>query len=137
MVLTVEYPIRNKEITIWALAQQNPEFAAFCAKYQKEITLTTPLPTDFVDDVIEVVEQDPPLAPMAKRYLNNAQAAMTFAVPGLPEASILIAALFLLSTHIRFHRTEEGKWEFLVEHQAADHSALEKIVQALSDIFKK
>lgn len=137
MVPIAEYPIRSKEIAIWALAQQNPEFAAFCAKYQKEITLTTPLPADFVNDVIEAVEQDSSLAPMAKRYLEKTQTAITFAVPGLPEASVLIAALFLLSTHIRFHRTEEGKWEFLVEHQAADHSTLEKIVQALSDIFKK
>ena len=137
MVPTAKYPIRSKEITIWALAQQDPEFAMFCTKYQKEITITTPLPADFADDVIEVVEQDPSLAPMAKRYLENTQAPMTFGVPGLPEVSVLIAALFLLSTHIRFHRTEEGKWEFLVEHQAADHSTLEKIVQALSDIFKK
>lgn len=74
---------------------------------------------------------------MAKHYLENTQTAMTFSVSGLPEASVLIAALFLLSTHIRFHRTEEGKWEFLVEHQAADNSTLEKIVQALSDIRNK
>lgn len=137
MVPTAEYPIRSKEITIWALAQQNSEFAAFCDKYQKEITLTTPLPAGFVDGVIEVVEQDPSLAPMAKHYLENAQTAMTFSVSGLPEAGVLIAALFLLSTHIRFHRTEEGKWEFLVEHQVADNSTLEKIVQALSDMLKK
>ena len=59
MVPTAKYPIRSKEITIWALAQQDPEFAMFCTKYQKEITITTPLPADFADDVIEVVEQDP------------------------------------------------------------------------------
>lgn len=137
MVPAAEYPIRSKEIAIWALARQNSEFASFCAKYQKEITLAAPLPAGFVDGVVEVAEQDPSLAPMAKHYLENAQAAMTFSFPGLSEAGVLIAALFLLSTHIRFHRTEEGKWEFLVEHQAADNSTLGKIVQALSDIFKK
>ena len=56
-----------------------------------------------------MAEQDPALAPMAKRYLENAQAASAFAVPGLLEAGVLIAALFLLGTHIKFHRKEDGK----------------------------
>ena len=137
MVPTVEYSTRSKESTLWALAQQDPGFAAFYSKYREKITLTAPLPADFVDGVIEIVEQDPALAPTAKRYLENAQAAASFAVPGLPEAGILIAALFLLGTHIKFHRTEDGKWEFLLEHTASENSTLEKIAQMLSELFKR
>ena len=137
MVPIAEYSTRSKESTLWALAQQDPGFAAFYTEYREKITFTAPLPADLLDDVIEVVEQDPALAPAAKRYLENAQAASAFAVPGLPEAGILIAALFLLGTHIKFHRTKDGKWEFLLEHPAPENNTLERIVQILSEIFKR
>ena len=137
MVLEAEYSKRSKESALWALAQQDPDFSAFYTEYREKITLTAPLPVELLDGVVEVVEQDPTLASAAKRYLENAQTASAFAVPGLPEASILIAALFLLGTHIKFHRTKDGKWEFLVEHPASENGALERIVQILSEIFKR
>ena len=137
MVLATESSAQSKESTLWALAQQDPGFAAFYTEYREKLTLTAPLPAEFLDGVIEVVEQDPALAPTAKRYLENAQAASAFAVPGLPEAGVLIAALFLLGTHIKFHRKEDGKWEFLLDHPASKNGTLERIVQMLSELFKR
>ena len=137
MVPATEYSVRSKESTLWALAQQDPGFTAFYTEYREKITLTAPLPADLLDGVIEVVEQDPALAPAVKRYLENAQAASVFAVPGLPEAGVLIAALFLLGTHIKFHRKEDGKWEFLLDHPASKNGTLERIVQMLSELFKR
>ena len=137
MVPATEYSVRSKESTLWALAQQDPGFTAFYAEYRERITLTAPLPADLLDGVIEVVEQDPALAPAVKRYLENAQEASAFAVPGLPEAGVLIAGLFLLGTHIKFHRTEDGKWEFLLDHPASKNGTLERIVQMLSELFKR
>ena len=67
---------------------------------------------------------------------ENAQAAQAFAIPGLPELGVLIAALFLLRTHIKIHRTEDHKWEFLVEHNSSDDGTLKKIAQILADLFK-
>ena len=137
MILVSEYSTRSKESALWALAQQDPDFSAFYTEYREKITLTTPLPVELLDGVVEVVEQDPALAPAAKRYLENAQAASAFAVPGLPEAGVLIAALFLLGTHIKFHRKEDGKWEFLLDHPASKNDTLERIVQMLSELFKR
>ena len=137
MMPATEYSTRSKESALWALAQQDPGFAAFYTEYREKIILTTPLPVELLDGVVEIVGQDPTLAPAAKRYLENAQTASAFAVPGLPEAGILIAALFLLGTHIKSHRTEDGKWEFLLEHPASENGTLERIVQILSEIFKR
>ena len=137
MIPATEYSTRSKESALWALAQQDPDFSAFYTEYREKVTLTAPLPVELLDGVLEVVEQDPALAPAAKRYLENAQTASAFTVPGLPEAGILIAALFLLGTHIRFHKTKDGKWEFLLEHPASENGALERIVQILSEIFKR
>lgn len=95
------------------------------------------MPVDFWDDVIAIAEKEPALSSAVKRCRENAHAALTFAIPGLPEVGVLIAALFLLSTHIKIHRTEDGKWEFLVEHNASDDGILEQIAQILTDYFKK
>ena len=137
MMPATEYSTRSKESALWALAQQDPGFSAFYTEYREKIILTAPLPAEFLDGVIEVVEQDPALAPAVKRYLGNAQAAATFAVPSLLEASVLIAALFLLGTHIKFHRKEDGKWEFLLEHPASENGVLKRIAQILSELFKR
>lgn len=135
MMPNVEYSKHAKENAIWALAQQDPDFAVFYAEYQKEITITEPLPEEFVDSVIAAAEQDLTLASATRQYQENANTAMTFASPTISAACILIASLYLISTHVKIHRTKDGKWEFLVEHNAPDTTLLEKIVQILSTIL--
>lgn len=136
MMPTVEYSTYTKKSTILALAQQDPSFAEFYLQYHEQIVPLAPLPIDFWDDVIVTVEKESALSSAVKRCLENAQTAQAFSIPGLPEAEVLIAALFLLSTHIKIHRTEDGKWEFLVEHNASGDGTLEKIAQILADLFK-
>ena len=133
---TVEYSTYAKKSIILALAQQDPGFTEFDSQYQDQIVLSAPLPIDFWDDVIVIAEKDPSLSSAVKRYRENAQTAQTFAIPGLPEATVVIAMLFLLRTHIKVHRTKDGKWEFLVEHKVSDDDTLKKIAQILSNHFK-
>lgn len=133
---TVEYSTYAKKSTILALAQQDPGFAEFYSQYQNQVVLPAPLPIDFWDDVIAIAEEDPVLSSAAKRCRENAQAAQSFAIPGLPEIGVLIAALFLLKTHIKIHRTENGKWEFLVEHSSSEDGTLKKIACVLANLFK-
>lgn len=133
---TVEYSTYAKKSKILALAQQDPGFVDFYLQYQDQIDLPVPLPIDFWDDVIVFAEKEPALSSTVKHCHENAQAAQTFAIPGLIETEVLIAALFLLSTHIKIHRTKDGKWEFLLEHKASSDGILEKIAQLLTDLFK-
>ena len=133
---TVEYSTYTSKSTIWVLAQRDPSFAEFYLQYQEQIVLPTPLSVDFWDDVIAIAEKEPDLSSAVKRCRENTQSAQSFAIPGLPEIGVLIAALFLLRTHIKIHRTEDGKWEFLVEHSSSNDSALEKIACVLADLFK-
>jgi len=85
MIPTIKNSTHAKASTIWALAQQDPGFAAFYAQYQGQITLVAPLPPEFPDAVIAAVEKDPALSTRAVQYQRNAQAAMTYAIPNLPE----------------------------------------------------
>lgn len=133
---TVEYSTYVKKSTILALAQRDPGFAEFHLQYQDQIVLPAPLPIDFWDDVIVIAEKEPALSSAVKHCRENAQTAQAFAIPGLPEMVVLIAALFLLRTHIKIHRTKDGKWEFLVEHNSSDDGTLQKIAQILADLFK-
>jgi len=137
MMPTAEYSAYAQKSTILALAQRDPGFAEFYLKYQDQIVLPAPLPVDFWDDVIAIAQKEPALSRAVKRCRENGHAAPTFAIPGLPEAGVLIAALFLLSTHIKIHRTKDGKWEFLVEHNASEGGTLKHIAQILTDYFKK
>ena len=132
---TVEYSTYAQKSTILALAQRDPGFTEFYLQYQNQIVLPAPLPIDFWDDVIAIAEKEPTLSSAVKHCRENAQAAQTFVIPSLPEAGVLIAALFLLKTYIKIHRAEDGKWEFLVEHKASDDGTLEKIAQILTGLF--
>ena len=136
MMPTVEYSTYAQKSTILALAQRDPGFAEFYSQYQGQIVLLAPLPIDFWDDVIVMAEKESALSSTVKHCRENTQAAQAFAIPGLPEVGVLIAALFLLRTHIKIHRTEDGKWEFLVEHNSSDDGTLKKIAQILADLFK-
>ena len=133
---SVEYSTYAKKSTILALAQQDPGFGDFYLQYQDQFVLPAPLPIDFWNDVIAIAEKEPALSSAVKRCRENEQAFQTFAIPGLPEAGVLIAALFLLSTHIKIHKSKDGKWEFLLEHKASNDGTLEKIAQLLTDFFK-
>lgn len=133
---TVEFSTYVQKSTLLALAQQDPGFAEFYSQYQDQINLSAPLPAGFWEDVIAIAEQDPAYSSAVKRCRENTQVLQSFAIPGLPEAGVLIAALFLLRTHIKIHRTEDGKWEFLVEHNTSDDGTLGKIARILADLFK-
>lgn len=133
---TVEYSTYASKSTILALVQQDPGFAEFYSQYQDQIVLPAPLPIDFWEKVIAIAEKEPALSSTVKRCRENAHATQTFIIPSLPEVGVLIAALFILKTHIKIHRTEDGKWEFLLEHKASDDGTLEKIAQILAGLFK-
>lgn len=131
-----EYSAHAQKSAILALAQRDPGFAEFYSQYQDTLIPPAPLPAGFWDDVMAAAEKEPALSSEAKRCRENARAAQAFAVPGLPEIGVLIAALFLLKTHIKIHRAEDGKWEFLLEHSASGDDTLEKIARMLTNLFK-
>ena len=133
---TVKYSSCATKKIILTLAQQDPSFAEFYLQYQDQIILSAPLPIDFWNDVIAVAEKDPALFLEVKHCRESVQATQAFAILGLPEVMALIAALFLLKTHIKIQKKEDGKWEFLVEHKASNDDTLEKIAQILAGLFK-
>ena len=95
------------------------------------------VPREDWEEALAAVEEDPALGELAKSYEENAQAAQTYALLGVPEMTVLFAGLFLLGAHIKIHRTPAGKWEFLLEHPSMQGGRLEKIAQMLASLFRE
>ena len=106
-------------------------------KARQALPQVAALPAELVEELMAAVEEDPALGELAKSYEENAQAAQTYALLGVPEMTVLFAGLFLLGAHIKIHRTPAGKWEFLLEHPSMQGGRLEKIAQMLASLFRE
>lgn len=126
-----------KKSALWAAAWQTIGFQEFYEQYQEQVSTEVSLPDGFVDNVFAIAESDPKTGAMVRNYAENAQNAGTFSIPTLAGAGIVIAALFLLGTHIKFYRGTDGKWEFLIEHAAAQGEILEKVIEAFIRMMNK
>lgn len=126
---------QNKRCVLWTLAQQDPQFELFYKEYYSFLTPRPHLPSGFFSDVFAILKSDPAMAPLADTYLNNIENTQKYAIPGLVESGVVIAALFLLRSHIKIKKDPQGRWEFLFEHKAEESEALEKLVDAISKFF--
>ena len=122
-----DHSLPAKEAALLALAHGDPDFPAFLDQYQQALPQAA-VPAELVEELMAAVKEEP--------HWENAQAAQTYGVLGIPEMIVLLAGLFLLSTRIKIHRTQEGKWEFLVEHRSTPSAHLEKIAQMLTSLFR-
>lgn len=129
--------LQAKETALLALAQGDPDFPTFLDRYRQALPQVAELPAELVEELMAAVEEDPALGELAKSYEENAQAAQTYALLGVPEMTVLFAGLFLLGAHIKIHRTPAGKWEFLLEHPSMQGGRLEKIAQMLASLFRE
>ncbi len=50
-------------------------------------------------------------------------------------AGVLIAAVFLLRSHIKIKRSPEGKREFLIEHKPGDNELLTRVIGSLQKLL--
>ena len=92
--------LQAKETALLALAQGDPDFPAFLDRYRQALPQVAALPAELVEELMAAVEEDPALGELAKSYEENAQAAQTYALLGVPEMTVLFAGLFLLGAHI-------------------------------------
>lgn len=130
-----DHSLPAKEAALLALAHGDPDFPAFLNQYQQALPQAA-VPAELVEELMAAVKEEPHWENQAKSLEENAQAAQTYGVLGIPEMTVLLAGLFLLSTRVKIHRTPEGKWEFLVEHRSTPSAHLEKIAQMLTNLFR-
>lgn len=131
-----DHSLPAKEAALLALAHGDPGFPAFLDRYRQDLPQVAAVPAELVEELMAAVKEDPHWEDQAKSLEENAQAAQTYGIFGIPEMTVLFAGLFLLGTRIKIHRTPEGKWEFLVEHRSTPSAHLEKIAQMLTNLFR-
>lgn len=117
------------------LAAADPDFEPFA---QTHAFLSGPALTDAAQaalgrDLLAVLRESAEQAPRIDA-LSRSPAPGRFD-SGLASVSILVAATFLLRTHIRFKRRPDGTWEFLIEHKPADSKRLTELLKKLAPLL--
>ena len=118
------------EQTLQNLARLDPDYPAFEAQSPKLLNVTEPLPDGLAADILNLLrierpelskwlDMQPPNSPPAKFFTGSAA-----------ETGLLVAALFLLRTHIKVEGTN-----FLFEHKPMDNDLLKKILDTLRDFW--
>lgn len=121
--------------TFLLLALDDPEFESFKNQFEQMPDIEVPGAT--LSHIYGFLAEDTNYAKKAQKHYANSYQNKTFGLPGLTEAGIFIAAIFLLRSHIRIKVNSEGKWEILFEHKPAQNDLLRIIVDSLNNILNK
>lgn len=120
-----------------AMAQSNPDYTA----YSSDLPLPTSaasqtLPPELTEDVITVLREVPENALTIDKWRNDSMEMRNFSFTGGAVTTAVV--LFLLRSHIRIHRREDGSWEFFMESKPSQNNpvseALKRILDWLKDI---
>jgi len=125
----------NKPQTILqALARRDPDYAAFASELPPDLAnADAELPPALAADILTLLR---PEYPELARVTDEYPADQTFSGP-LAAGGLLVAALFLLRSHIKIKRTSTSKWSFQYEHKPMDNELLKTVIDALIGIFDK
>ena len=115
---------RSKKV-LTTLAAADPDFAPFAKTYDAGLP---PLPPELGDEILAALAETDPRYAAAIGALRNDTTMRSFTGA---EAAALVAAVFLLRTHIKVKRGSSGKWEFLVEHKPGDNKLLGMVLDKL------
>ena len=131
-----ENTFRIKESVLWAMANSDPEFEGYYNGHKDQFHVKGDLPDNFSEKVLKILSEERENAQLVEKYEKNLSQMKQYSISGLPAISIIIAAAFLLRLHIRVHRSEEGKWEFLMEYKAPDNHLIKDIIEILKNVMR-
>jgi hypothetical protein len=84
-------------------------------------------------DLLALLQQMPDRSTQLAQ-LNESNERSTFN-GGAATVPLLLAAAFLLRTHLRIKRSGGGKWEFLVEHQPGDSQLVKQLLAKVAALL--
>jgi hypothetical protein len=119
------------------LALADPDYLAFVEQYRElSFARTSPaLEDELGRDLIALLQQMPDRAEqLARLNRSNERSAFDGGVATVP---VLLAAVFLLRTHLRIKRSSGGKWEFLVEHKPGDSQLVSQLLAKIADLLSR
>jgi hypothetical protein len=116
------------------LASAQPGFAEYCKNLPPSVDVKADLPSELLADILTVLEEDEDTVLIP---IDDTERMFTYAVPGLLEVGTLVAALFLLRSHIKIKRNASGKLEFLFEHKPMSNELLKDVMGSIGKLLKR
>ncbi len=117
------------------LATADPDFATFAQQHTilGEHRLPEDATAELSRELLGVLREAPEQAERIDALVRAPNPARFEG--GLVTVPVLVAATFLLRTHIRFKRRADGKWEFQIEHKPADSKLLTQLLKKLAALL--
>lgn len=117
------------------LVASDPDYATFAKQHPELSHLTLPKTTelDLARDTLTLLEQLPDRSTPLQR-LKSADTRQAYDA-GIASIPILLAAAFLLRTHLHFKRSRDGKWEFTLEHKPADTALVKQLLTKIAQLL--
>jgi hypothetical protein len=123
----------NKELeVVLALANSDRDFFDFANEYSLDTSLSAQQQQALAEETLRVLSEDPEYAAQINSLASSATTTRSIGV----DVAVVVAITFLLRTHMKIERNEEGKWNFLIEHKPADDSALDALLNRIVSILK-
>jgi hypothetical protein len=126
---------KNQKV-LKTLAVSHPDFDGYLEEAAQAIDLKADLPPELTEDIIKALQADPEMSAAIEALYEAPEQKREFvATSVLAGAGVLIAAVFLLRTHIKIKRHPDGRWEFVFEHKPGDNELLTQVIEALKKIL--
>lgn len=124
--------IPDAVIAVKTLAIADPDYLPFLEQY-RELSFAHVPPereTELGRDLLGLLQQMPDRATQLAQ-LSKSKERSAFD-GGAATVPLLLAAAFLLRTHLRIKRSSGGKWEFLVEHKPGERQLVSQLLSKVA-----
>ena len=121
---------------IQTLAFADPEFESYYAQYTSALEMRDNLPPELAKDVLNLVRQeDAELDALITAQQEAGEMTIKYISSGLVAGGTLVAAVFLLRSHIKIQKSKDGKWEFKFEHKPMEIDLLKEVLLSLQRLL--
>ena len=119
------------------VALADPDYLPFLEQYRElSFAHTSPdLERELGRDLHALLQQMPDRSVQLAK-LSQANKRPTFD-GGTATVPVLLAAAFLLRTHLRIKKSNGGKWEFLVEHKPGDSGLVNQLLAKIAGLLSR
>lgn len=120
------------------LAVADPDFLAEKKRLASltHLTLSAAEQTALAQETLAVLRESPEQKQAIRTLTENHEPAKNYD-GGLLTAGVLVAIVFLLRSHIKVKRHNDGRLEFLFEHKPADSKLLSQLLDRLAALLPK
>lgn len=121
--------------TLSMLVIQDQEYAEFIENFSFDVDLSSAEEEQLASQALGVIEVhgSEEQKEMLQDLATSEEAPKSVGV----DIAVLVAVTFLLRTHLKLHRNQEGKWEFLAEHKPSDNDLMGSLLTKLQTLLAK